>query len=91
MIKVETLDENKFRVTIKENSDQSEHTVTLDEDTYQRLTREKVSKKDLIRLSFEFLLNREPSESIFSQFNLNVIQKYFPDYENEIRKMTDAK
>jgi hypothetical protein len=34
--------------------------------------------------SFAFLLERELKESILRDFDLNVIPRYFPDYEREI-------
>jgi hypothetical protein len=40
----------------------------------------------LVRASFEFLLEREPSESILRQFDLTEISRYFPEYESEIRR-----
>jgi hypothetical protein len=40
----------------------------------------------LVRRSFEFLLAREPMESILSSFGLSVISRYFPEYEREIRR-----
>jgi hypothetical protein len=44
----------------------------------------------LVRASFEFLLEREPSESILRQFELTEINRYFPDYETEIRRRLTA-
>jgi len=37
--------------------------------------------EELIRRSFEFLLQRESRESILREFDLSVIQCYFPDYD----------
>jgi hypothetical protein len=39
---------------------------------------------ELIRRSFEFLLAREPKESILRSFELSAIGRYFPEYESEI-------
>jgi hypothetical protein len=39
---------------------------------------------DLVRRSFEFLLAREPMESILPAFDLSVIGRYFPEYERTI-------
>jgi len=39
-----------------------------------------------IKKSFEFLLEREPKESILPRFNLRVINQYFPEFKEEIRK-----
>lgn len=38
----------------------------------------------LTRRSFEFLLAREPKESILRSFGLAMIGHYYPDYETEI-------
>ena len=35
--------------------------------------------------SFKFLLERENNTSILSNFNLEIIQNYFPEYKNEIQ------
>jgi hypothetical protein len=36
--------------------------------------------KDLLRRSFEFLLDREPNTSILREFDLSTIEHYFPEY-----------
>ncbi|HEY5487833.1 MAG TPA: hypothetical protein VIK06_09310 [Candidatus Limnocylindrales bacterium] len=41
---------------------------------------------ELVRRSFEFLLAREPKESILPSFGLSTIVRYFPEYEREIRR-----
>jgi hypothetical protein len=41
---------------------------------------------NLVKRSFEFLLTREPKESILSSFGLSVIARYFPEFEREIRR-----
>ena len=87
MISVKKKSEQEFLVTIEEKSSSSEHAVTLDDDYYQNLTAGKMTKEELIKRSFEFLLAREPKESILSQFNLRVIKKYFPEYEHKMRRL----
>ena len=37
--------------------------------------------EELVRDSFDFLLAREPKESILKEFDLSVIERYFPDYD----------
>jgi hypothetical protein len=39
------------------------------------------SAEELVADSFAFLLEREPKESILKEFDLSVIQRYFPDYD----------
>ena len=38
----------------------------------------------VVRVSFEFLLEREPASSILGEFSLDVIGRYFPEYEDEL-------
>jgi len=85
MIKVKKKNEQEFLVTIEEEGSFSEHTVSLEDDYYRKLTGGKTSKEELIKKSFEFLLEREPKESILSEFNLRIIKNYFPEYEKEIK------
>jgi hypothetical protein len=62
------------------------YNVILDDKYWQELTGGKISKEELIEKSFDFLLERESKESILSTFDLRVIEKYFPEYEQEIKK-----
>jgi bifunctional DNA-binding transcriptional regulator/antitoxin component of YhaV-PrlF toxin-antitoxin module len=39
---------------------------------------------ELVRRSFEFLLEREPATSILRRFRLDVIGDYFPEYRDEM-------
>jgi hypothetical protein len=43
-----------------------------------------VAPGELVRASFEFLLEREPATSILPEFSLDVISQYFPSYPAEI-------
>ena len=84
MITVKKENEQEFLVTVEEEDSISKHIVSLDDDYYQKLTGGKMSKEELIKKSFQFLLERESKESILSEFNLRVIKNYFPEYEKEI-------
>ena len=86
MIKIKKKNEQEFLVTIEEKGSSSKHAVTVDEAYYQNLTNGKITREVLIKRSFEFLLEKEPKESILSKFNLRIIKKYFPEYEQKIRK-----
>ena len=85
-LQVEKKKEGEFLVTVTEGRSQSSHRVTVRQDYYEKLSGGKVSAEELVRRSFEFLLEREPKESILSQFDLTVIMRYFPDYEQKIQK-----
>jgi hypothetical protein len=45
--------------------------------------------EDLVRRSFDFLLEREPPTSILRRFDLSVIESYFPEYDEMIRNRRD--
>ena len=85
-IEVEKIDESKFRVRVIEAGSETTHDVTVSPNDYTRLTCGKTEPEELVRRSFEFLLEREPKESILSRFDLSVIGRYFPEYEREIRR-----
>ncbi|PJE50484.1 MAG: hypothetical protein COV29_03695 [Candidatus Yanofskybacteria bacterium CG10_big_fil_rev_8_21_14_0_10_36_16] len=62
-----------------------EFIIDVDREYWMDLTEEKMTPEELVQESFRFLLEREPKESILSQFNLQTIQRYFPEYENTIK------
>jgi len=84
-IEVERPGENEFRVRVTESGTQTTHLVTVKPEDYLRLTGGKADASELVKKSFEFLLEREPKESILPQFDLAVISRYFPKYEQEIK------
>jgi len=84
MIEVEKKNQNEFLVLLREKETQSQHLVTLDDDYHYLLTQGKITKEDLVRKSFQFLLHRETRESILHSFDLQMIKQYFPEYEDEI-------
>src|SRR5688572_19371082 len=70
-----------YLVVIGGPTDPTHHYVTLNESFWRTLTKEEVPPKELVRLSFEFLLARESKQAILTRFNLNAINQYFPEYE----------
>jgi hypothetical protein len=85
-IEIDKVDATHFRVRVIEAGSESSHQVTLDPKDHARLAGATAEPEELIRKSFEFLLEREPKESILSRFDLSVISRYFPEYEREIKK-----
>jgi hypothetical protein len=85
-IEIERAGENEFRVRVSEGGSETSHRVTVKPEDSQRLTDGKVDAAELVRRSFEFLLENEEKESILRRFDLSVIGKYFPEYEREIRE-----
>ena len=85
-IEIEKTGDFEFRVRVVDGGIQSTHHVTVNQGDYTRLTGGKAAPEGLLRRSFEFLLEREPKESILSRFDLSVISRYFPEYEREIKR-----
>jgi hypothetical protein len=85
MIKIEKLDDSTFKVTVTAAST-TIHRVTLNTNYYHKLTGGRISPEQLVQKSFEFLLEREGNTSILSRFDLFEIGRYFPEYEQAIRK-----
>ena len=81
-IDVQTVDRQppyRFRVSVKEGGGETTHDVTLAETTYQELAGGACGPDECVRLCFEFLLAREPKESILDRFEVSVIERYFPE------------
>lgn len=84
MIKIESIGPERWQVTVEGNRTTT-HEVTVPESYYEKLTGARESVESLLEKSFEFLLERESNTSILSQFELSVIQQYFPEYEDTIK------
>ena len=85
-IEVEKIDATHFRVQVVESGTKSTHQVTIDPKDYARLAGGAVEPEELIRKSFQFLLERESKESILGRFDLSIISRYFPEYGREIKR-----
>ena len=77
------LSKDKFEITVK--ADQlTKHVVSVTDQMLLNLTKNKISKEELLNFSFNFLLEREPNTSILSKFDIIVISKYFPEYISKV-------
>ena len=85
MIEISKIDKEIFEVTLTKDSITT-HRVKLSSKVYKKLSGSKISKIELIKKSFEFLLERESNESILRVFNLEIIETYFPEYPLSIKK-----
>ena len=74
---------SQFRVEVREGQTCTVHTVTANAGVIQRYGGA-VPAEALIEKSFEFLLEREPKESILRTFDLSVIERYFPEFPHTI-------
>ena len=77
------LSKDKFEITV--NADQkTKHVVSVTDQMLLNLTKNKISKEELLNFSFNFLLEREPNTSILSKFDIIVISRYFPEYISKV-------
>ena len=77
------------RVGVGDDPAATSHDVMVDRATLDDLA-PGASPEELVRASFEFLLEREPRESIMRSFELPIIGRFFGDYPDEIRRRLGA-
>jgi hypothetical protein len=79
------------QVAVEMRGQRTEHLVTVSPASLARWGggSEQEDVEDLVRRSFEFLLEREPPSAILRQFELSVIETYFPEYDEMIRSSPD--
>jgi hypothetical protein len=74
-----------FEVVIHEGTGETRHEVRLSRDLLSRLAPGE-GGESFVRRCFEFLLEREPKESILGRFDVSVIGRYFPEFERAIAR-----
>lgn len=83
-IEVTPLGGGAFRVRVIRGTDTTTHRVTVPPSLLENLGAGEVLPEQVVRESFAFLLEREPAGSILSEFSLDQISRYFPDFEEEL-------
>jgi len=78
-------DDWRCTVTIGGDSGATRHELSVRADDVRRLG-SGATVEGLVQASFVFLLERESRESILRSFDLSVISRYFPEYDQEIRR-----
>jgi hypothetical protein len=80
-----------YVVTTEDGARSTTHTVLVGPEVPRRLGCAQLPVTELVRLSFDFLLAREPATSILGRFRLEQIGDYFPEYPDEIRTLAKGK
>jgi hypothetical protein len=73
-----------FEVTVREGRGESRHRVTMAQATCERLAGGKHAPERCLEAAFRFLLDREAKASILECFDVAVIPRYFPEFEQEL-------
>ena len=87
-ITVTRIKDTVYEVVVTEGKSNTTHQVTATDEAIKRYSGG-VPPGVLIKASFEFLLEREAKESILRSFELSVIERYFPEYPEEIHEAID--
>lgn len=75
-------------VSIDHAGEHSHHAVTVRRADLERwgAGAQQDDVEDLVKRSFDFLLEREPASSIFATFELSTIPRYFPEFDSAFRR-----
>ena len=72
-----------FEVLVREGGGASRHRVTLSAGDFARIG-SGASADEVVEAAFRFLLDREPKESNLAHFDVSVISRYFPEFEERL-------
>jgi len=73
-----------FDVVVREGKSETRHHVTMSRAACARLAAGTHTPEQCLEAAFRFLLDREPKESILGRFDVDVIKRYFPEFEREL-------
>ena len=82
-IDVDEIKAGLYDVVVDEFTSARSFRVTVRDDYFEKYTRGR-TRVEFVRDSFRFLLTREPKESILGTFDISEIEKYFPEFPEEI-------
>ena len=84
-ILVQEVSPDNFKVVVTQKGT-TEHHVTASKDFLDQFTKYNISPENIVRHSFEFLLDREPNTSILRKFDITIISNYFPEYTETVKE-----
>jgi hypothetical protein len=85
-ISITSTEPARFDVQLKDERTSTNHRVSVPQSMLDDRDFGRVEPERLVRESMEFLLEREPPTSILSEFSLDVIPRYFGEYDTELRR-----
>lgn len=76
-----------FEVHVRDPDSETRHRIEMSEAQYKDLNGSgRLTPEALVEKSFQFLLSKEPKESILPVFHLTDVTQYFPDYREFMEK-----
>jgi len=71
-----------FVATVRDRRGESRHRVTVGEKDAARFAALGAEPAAAVKAAMAFLVDREPKESILAAFDIDVIRRYFPEFDN---------
>ena len=71
-----------FDVIVRDLRGESRHRVTVEANDAERWAKLGVEPSRWAEAVMRFLLDREPKESILSAFDMRVVRRYFPEFDD---------
>jgi len=71
-----------FDVLVRDARGESRHRVTIEAGEAERWAKLGAEPSDCVKAAMQFLIDREPKESILSAFDTRVIRRYFPEFDD---------
>ena len=76
----------EFGVEVTEGHEVTGHKVRLPPAFLDDLLLTEVDEEQIVRETFDFLLEREPATSILAEFSLDDVSRYFPEFPEELQR-----
>jgi hypothetical protein len=73
-----------FDVIVRDARGESRHQVTIEADEAERWAKLGAAPLRCVEAVIRFLLDREPKESILSAFDMRVVRRYFPEFDDAL-------
>ncbi len=70
-----------FDVIVRDLGGESRHRVTIEANEAERWAKLGAEPARCVEAVMRFLLDREPKESIMSAFDMGVVRRYFPEFD----------
>jgi hypothetical protein len=71
-----------FDVVIRDARGESRHSVTMSAEDAARFARLGADPARAVEAGMRFLIDREPKEAILNAFDIRVIPRYFPEFDD---------
>jgi hypothetical protein len=71
-----------FEVVVRDPRSESRHRVTMSAEDAARFAKLGAEPPRCVEAAMRFLIDREPKEAILSAFDIRLIRRYFPEFDD---------